>query len=117
MPPSDFMWCEELVEVVGVVGDVLARVVAVALDELGDLRLLGTVDALDQRDTEVAEVDAPDLHARVGIVRADVVDAVDQRPALDLDVEPRPLLDRAGLDGVGDVIDLLEMLTSAALLR
>ena len=98
----------ELLEVVGVVGDVLAGMIAVAIDELGDLRLLGAVDALDQSDAEVAVVDAPDLHAAVGVAGADIVDAVDQRAAFDLDVEPRPLLDGARGTGVGDVIDLLD---------
>src|SRR5688572_15019298 len=99
----------EAVEVVTVVGDVLARVIAVALDEASHLRLLAPIDAFDERDAELAVVDAPDLHAAVGIVGAHVVDAIDQRAAFDLDVEPRPLLDRAFRAGVGDVIDFPEV--------
>src|SRR5690606_6547757 len=70
---------------------------------------LRPVDALDQGDPELAVVDAPDLHARVRVVGPHVVDAIDERAALDLDVEPRPLLDLAVLDRVRDVVDLLEM--------
>ena len=83
--------------------------VAVALGETGHLRALGPIDAFDQSHPEASEVDAPELHARGGIVGAHIVDPVDERAALDLDVEPRPPLDRAFLAGVGDVIDLLEM--------
>ncbi|MGZ4766020.1 MAG: hypothetical protein ACXV6M_10220 [Ilumatobacteraceae bacterium] len=79
-----------------------------AIDELGDLRLLGAIDALDQGDAEVAEVDAPDLHAALGVAGTHIVDAVDQDATFDFDVEPGPLLDRAGGAGVGDVIDLLD---------
>ncbi len=99
----------ERVEVVAVVGDVLARVIAVMLDEARDLRLALAVDAFDERDAELAVVDAPDLHAAVGVVGPHVVDAIDQHAAFDLDVEPGPLLDRAARARVGDVVDFLEM--------
>ena len=92
-------------EIVAIEGDVLARMIAVALDEARHVRLLAAIDAFDERDAEVAVVDAPDFHAAVGILGAHVVDAIDQRPAFDLDVEPGPLLDRAVLARVGDVID------------
>src|SRR5690606_20907730 len=93
-------------EIVTIHRDVLAGVIAVPLDELRHLRLLASVDTLDQRDAEVAVVDAPDLHAAVRIVRANVIDTVDQGTALHLDMKPRPLLDHAGSAGVSDVIDL-----------
>ena len=100
---------DESVEVVAVIGYVLAGVIAVLLDEGRDLGLLRAVDTLDQGDAELAVVDAPDLHAAVGIAGTGIVDALDQRPAFHLDVKPRPLLDGARFHGVGDVIDLLEM--------
>src|SRR5436190_6050758 len=99
----------EALEVVAIVGDVLARVIAVALDEASDLRLLVSIDAFDERNAEVAVIDAPDLHAAVGILWLHVVDAVDQRAAFDLDVEPGPLLDRALRARVRDVIDFPEV--------
>jgi hypothetical protein len=99
----------ETIEIVAIERHVLARVIAVPLDEARDLRLLAPVDALDERDAEVAVVDAPDLHAAVGIVGPHVVDAIDQRAAFDLDVEPGPSLDRSALARVRDVIDLLEL--------
>src|SRR5690606_35811037 len=58
-PPERF-------EIVARKRDVLTGVIAVPLDELRDLRLLAPVDAFHQRDAEVAEVDAPELHAAVG---------------------------------------------------
>jgi hypothetical protein len=98
----------ESLEVVAIVGHVLARVVAVPLDEARDLRLRAPIDAFDERDAEVAVIDAPELHAARRISRAHVVDALDELAALDLDVEPRPLLDRAGGAGVRDVIDFTQ---------
>src|SRR5689334_20584475 len=81
----------EALEVVAVVRDVLARVIAVPLDEASHLRLFASIDAFDERDAEVAIVDAPDFHAAVGILGLHVVDAIDQRATFDLDVEPCPL--------------------------
>lgn len=70
--------------------------VAVGVDKSSDLRLLGTVDAFDQGDTEPAEVDAPDLHAAAGVVGSNAVDPVDHDPALNFDVKPGQSLDRSG---------------------
>ncbi len=100
---------DETVEAVAIVGHVLAGMIAVLLDEIRHLALFGAIDALDQRDAELAVVDAPDLHAAARIVGPRVVDALDQRAALDFDVEPGPFLDAALLDGVSDVIDFLQM--------
>src|SRR5690606_19909106 len=67
------------------------------------------VDALDEGDAEFAVIDAPELHAAVRVVRTDVVDAGHERAALDLDVEPRPLLDRAFRACVRHVVDSAEL--------
>jgi hypothetical protein len=86
-------------------GDMLTGVVTMALHELGDLRFLPPVDAFDERNAERAVVDAPDLHTAVRIVGPDVIDSIYQRPAFDIDVEPRPLLDSALRTSVGDMVD------------
>src|SRR5690606_37062298 len=99
----------ESVEVATRERDVLARVIAVPLDESRHLRLAAAVDALDEGDAEFAVIDAPELHAAVRIVRTDVVDAGHERAALDLDVEPRPLLDRAFRACVRHVVDSVEL--------
>jgi hypothetical protein len=66
-------------------------------------RLIGHDDSsLGQKILDVSETQAE------AMVSPDRI-TDDLRPAFDLDVEPGPLLDRAGLDGVGDVVDLLEM--------
>src|SRR5262245_47911800 len=96
----------EALQIMTVERDVLARMIAVPLDELRDLRLLAAVDSLDERDAEVPIIDAPQLHAAFRIVRAHVVDALDQPASLDLHVEPGPLFDRAASARVGNVIDL-----------
>ena len=67
----------ELVKVMGVMCHVLARMIAMALEKLGELRLLDPVDALDQSNTKLAEVDTPDLHRRVSVVGANAVDSID----------------------------------------
>ena len=79
-----------------------------AVNKFGHLRLLCPVDSFDERNAELAVVDAPDLHAAVEIVGPDVVDPVNERAAFDFDVEPRPLLDGAAFAGVGDVVDFLQ---------
>ena len=79
------------------------------LDKIRHLRFLGAVDAFDQRDTEVAVVDTPDLHAAVGVTRARIVYALDQGAALDLDMKPGPLFDAVFFYRVGNVINLLEI--------
>src|SRR5690606_1502132 len=89
--------------------DVLTCVIAVTLDELRHLRLTPPIEAYDERVTEAAVVDAPELHAAVRIVGADVVDSSDQLSALDLDMKPRPLLDRALRACVGHMVHLREM--------
>ena len=100
---------DERIQVMAVVGDMLAGVVAVLLHERGHLGFLQAVDAFDQSDAEIAIVDAPDLHAAVRVVRTGIVDSIDQGAAFDLDVKPRPALDCAGLHGVGDVVDLSQV--------
>ena len=86
--------------------DVLTGMVAVAFDELRDLRLLASIDALDECYAEFPVIDAPKLHAAFRIMRTHVVDALDQLAALDLHVKPGPFFDRAGSARVGNVIDL-----------
>jgi hypothetical protein len=99
----------ELLEVVGVVGDVLTRVVAVPVDELGDLRLLGAVDALDKGHAEVAVVDAPDLHAAVGVAGTNVVDAIDEVPPSTSMWNHAHFSMVPAAHAYGDVIDLLDV--------
>src|SRR5690606_10447945 len=99
----------ECVEIAARERNVLARMIAVALDELRDLRLFAPVDAFDERDAEVAVVDAPQLHAAVLVVRAHVIDAGHERAAFDLDMKPGPLLDRALRARIGYVIYLRQM--------
>src|SRR5690606_17564227 len=97
--------------------DVLARMIAVPLDEPRHLRFPSPVDALDERDAEAAVVDAPELHAAVGVVRTHVVDPRDERSALDLDVKPGPLLDRPLRARVGHVVHFGQVRHQSVLLR
>src|SRR5512138_1014495 len=95
----------ETIEIVAIESDVLARMISMALHELRDLRLFRAIDTLDERDTELSVVDAPKLHAARRIVRANVVDARNQPAFFNLDMKPRPLLDRAGRARIGYVVD------------
>ena len=106
---SATMMLDERVEVVRVVGDVLARKIAMHINKLGDLRLHRPVDPLDERNTKLAEIDAPDLHRRIWIAWAHVVDPIDQRAALNLDMEPGPLFNLTFGTCVGDMVDLLQV--------
>jgi hypothetical protein len=83
--------------------------IAVFFGETAHLRFLGAIDTLYQCNTEVAEIDAPDLHAAVRISRTRVVNTFDQCAAFDFDVKPGPLFYVARFNGVRNVIDFLEM--------
>ena len=106
MPAHGLHAVHERIQVVAVVGDVLAGVVAVPVDEGRHLRLLRPIDAFDERDAEFAVVDAPDLHAAVGVAGPGIVDPLDQDAAFNLDMEPGPAFDRARFNCVSDVVDL-----------
>jgi hypothetical protein len=96
----------ERFEIAGVVGNVLAGVVTMFFHERRHLRGFGPVNAFNQRDPEIAVVDAPNFHAAIGISRANIVNAIDQGATLNFDVKPRPPLDRALFAGVGDMVNL-----------
>ncbi len=98
----------ELVKIVGIERNVLDGMVAVNVDELGDLGALCSIDPFDQRDAKVAKVNAPDFHAGVRVVGAHIVDPIDELAAFHLDVEPCPPLDAPCRTGVGDVVNLLQ---------
>lgn len=77
----------------------------VTFDKCRHLRRLGAIGPLDECN---AEVDAPNLHARVNVIGPNVIDPIDERADFNFDMEPRPALDRASGLCVGDVVDVLQ---------
>ena len=109
MPAQRLEAINEFIKVVAIVGHVLAGVIAMLLHKGRHLRLLGPVYAFYERYAEFAIVDAPDLHAAVGVPGTGIVNALDEGASLDLYVKPSPPFDVARCDGVGHMIDFLEV--------